>query len=281
MKIGYGVYGMKSIDIFEALPRLREIGYEMVELCAASGWGAEPAQLSARDRARLTHRIRECEFGTPVLMAMISPCCGGPERESMLKEFLDICQLAEELNETTDPAIVTSTLGGYQPDWESGKTAMASRLSELGDIAVRRRVIFAIEPHIGGALDSPEKAQWLMQYLNHPNVKLNFDYSHFYVQGRELSECISLCLPYSVHTHIKDGRMRNGVVEFMLPGDGALRLTGYFDAMNRAGSQLPICVEVSGMVWRSADYDPWSAAIRCFGALDRARSAACSTKSSA
>ena len=37
MKIGYGTYGMQTENPFEALPRLRKIGYDMVEFNGRSG----------------------------------------------------------------------------------------------------------------------------------------------------------------------------------------------------------------------------------------------------
>ena len=274
MKIGYGTYGMPDVDIFEAVPRLRDIGYEMIEIMAAPDWPTAPANLTAAQRSRLRREIEQAGFPPPVILCMVSPCVRGSERSDMLREFEATCRLAEELNFGASPAIVTSTLGGSAPPWETGKDQIVADLAELAESAARHQVIFAIEPHVGGALDDPHKANWLIHQANHPGLKLNFDYSHFYVQGMELQLCLDQCLPLAVHTHIKDGHMEGDNVVFTLPGQGDLDLTAYFRALEERGSTLPVCVEVSGMVWRRPDYDAWEAAEECFTALQQARAAA-------
>lgn len=48
-----------------------------------------------------------------------------------------------------------------------------------------------------------------MQQTDHSHLRLNFDYSHFFVQGMDLQHCVDLCLPYAAHIHVKDGTMTN------------------------------------------------------------------------
>ncbi|MDR3708465.1 MAG: sugar phosphate isomerase/epimerase [Capsulimonadaceae bacterium] len=274
MKLGYGTYGMKELDIIEVIPRLRDIGYEMIEISVAPAWTTAPAKLSAGRRASVRRELERTEMGQPVLLCLVSPCEMGDARNAMLSEFEDVCRLADDLNTGDGPAIVTSTLGGPQPPWDEGKETIASSLIDLADIAAKHGVVYAIEPHVGGSLDRPEKAEWLIRRAGHENLKLNFDYSHFHVQGIDLEYCIDKCMPYSVHTHIKDGSIIDGRVAFTLPGDGNLDLAAYFAALLRHGCALPACVEVSGMVWNAPGYDPWDAAQRCYKALDDARLAA-------
>ena len=37
MKLGYSNYAMKDLDIFEALPRLKDIGYDAMEIAVRRG----------------------------------------------------------------------------------------------------------------------------------------------------------------------------------------------------------------------------------------------------
>ena len=274
MKIGYGTYGMKALDIFDVLPGLKDIGFEMLEITAAPAWPTAPAKLSSEQRVRLRNNLQESGLGPAVVLCLAEPCVVGERRQAMLDEFEAVCRLATDIHYGSGPAIVTSTLGGPQPPWDTDKNAIAAYLTELAEIAGRHNCVYAIEPHVGGSFDRPEKANWLMRHTDHPHLRLNFDYSHFHIQGIDLEYSIDQCLPYSVHTHIKDGAMPEGRVQFTLPGDGNLDLTAYFKALVTRGSTLPVCVEVSGMVWNAPGYDPWLAAQRSFEALDRARSAA-------
>lgn len=271
IKIGYGTYGMQDVDIFEALPLLKAIGYEAIEICAADGWPTKPSRLSPQKRARLRSEIEQMGFPPAVIMTLSSPCATGAGRGGMLTEFEDACCLANDLNYTSDPAIVTSTLGGEQPAWETGKGRIAACLIELADIAAKYNVVYAIEPHVGGAIDTPQKASWLMRETDHASLKLNFDYSHFHVQGIDLEECLREVAPYAVHAHIKDGHMDNGNVVFTLPGEEGLDLAAFFFSLERIGFVPPVCVEVSGMVWKQPGYEPWLAARQCYDALASAQ----------
>lgn len=268
MKLGYGTYGMKQLDIFDVLHGLKTIGYDHVEFTVAEGWPTEPKLLTKENRRRLAAHLQALGFPPPVLMDLISPCVTGEQRKDMMKKFLSVCELAQDLNYENNSSVVTFTLGGQQPEWETGKNYIAECLLELADIAENFGVIIAIEPHIGGALDTPYKAVWLMERTNHRSLKLNFDISHFAVQGMDTRECVQLCAPYAVHCHIKDGSMENGKLQFMLPGQGEFNLTDYFNALREVSFQLPVTVEVSGMVWSQPDYDPWAAARSCYTVLN-------------
>ena len=125
----------------------------------------------------------------------------------------------------------------------------------------------AIEAHVGQELDAPEKAVWLVEAVGRASVRLNFDHSHFHVLGMELQRCVELCAPYAVHTHLKDGRMVDGRVQFLLPGDGDLDLEAYFRAVSGAGITVPITVEVSAQIWNRDNYDAWATAGRAYEAM--------------
>ena len=57
MKLGYSNYGMRDVDIFEALPRIRSIGYKAMELCARDGWQTTADNFGAQDRKKLSAPI--------------------------------------------------------------------------------------------------------------------------------------------------------------------------------------------------------------------------------
>ena len=271
MKIGYGTYGMQKLDVFEVLPRLRDIGYEAVELQVGDDWCTAPHKLDTAARGKLTEALKAQDFPPPVLMAGLAVCARGGERPAMLERFDEACILARDLNFADAPAVIVSTLGGLNDDWETEKGWICESLLELSQRLATHNVILGIEPHAGQIFDTPEKAAWVMQQTDHPCLKLNFDISHFHVLDIDMHHSIDLCAPYAAATHIKDGRMVDGKVQYQLPGDGSLDLAAYFKAVATAGLTVPITVEVTGQIWSRPDYDPWPAAESCFQALDRAR----------
>lgn len=42
IKLGYGTYGMKEVDPFEAVQGLKKIGYDAIEIAATKGWPTAP-----------------------------------------------------------------------------------------------------------------------------------------------------------------------------------------------------------------------------------------------
>ena len=273
MKLYYSTYGMKSLDIFEALPRLRDMGFEGMEIAVTPGWPTEPALLDADARRRLSALLRELAFPTPALMALLSPCVQGQGRPAALDQFRATFELGRDLRQDADRFVVSTTLGG-KPAWEDGRETIADLLLELADIAAGYDALVAVEPHAGDDFETPEKAAWLMERTSHEHLGLNFDYSHFLVEGFGLQHSIDLNLEYAFHNHIKSGyKDADGRVRYLLPGDGDLDVVEFFRAMRAAGWDSYICPEVTGQIWTLDDYDPWATAQRCFDVLAGARQA--------
>jgi len=271
LKLGFGTYGMKGVDIFEAASRLRRMGYGALEIAAAEGWPTAPDRLDASTRQRLRRHLEDLGFSPPVLLASLAPFKSGNALELERRSFDKICALARDLNFGSGAAIVTTTFGGEQPDWGTQRRYLRDRMLKWADAAAHWGVVLAVEPHIGGCFDRPEKARWLMEHSRHPALRLNFDFSHFHLQGLDLKSCLEMCAPFTVHLHIKDGFLRDGKPRFLLPGQGNLDLTAYMSAIAESGLTLPVTVEVSGMLWNDPAYDPWTAAERSFAALEHAQ----------
>ncbi len=271
MKIGYGTYGMQTENIFAALPRLRDIGYEAVEINAGDDWPTAPHKFNRADRTRLVEQLQDLNFPSPVLMCLLSICTQGDDRSVVLQKLDDACRLANDLNFGNTPAILVSTPGGLRGDWETVQHQLCDTLTAVADQTAKHNVILAVEPHAGQPLDTPDKVAYLMQQTRHPFLKINFDHSHFHVAGIDLQHSVDLCAPYTVSTHIKDGFMAGGQVHYQLPGEGTLDLVAYFKAVDRASMMVPITVEITAQIWRQPGYDPWVAAEKSFNALDQAR----------
>ena len=270
MKLGYANYGMHDEDIFDALPRLGEIGYEAMELTVSNGWTTTPDRLDTAARDRVRELFQSLGFPPPSLLGMPPPR-STDENSGNLESFRVACELSRDLNYSQEPAVISTIPGGYGPDWDNQKDSLRDDLLRMAEVAADYNVLLAAEPHIGMPFDTPEKAAWLMQATNHPNIKLNFDYSQFYVAGIPLQHSIDLCMPHAAHIHVKDGRLIDGDLEFLLPGEGNLDLTDFFTRMAATGTTIPMTVEVSGMVWNKPGYDAWAVAERCYAVLSEAR----------
>src|SRR5262249_27615293 len=131
-----------------------------------------------------------------------------------------------------------------------------------------------LEPHVHGLLDRPERVVEIMDRLRSPSLGINFDISHFAVAAYPRAETIRTLAAYAFHTHVKDGRMGDGQVQFLLPCEGGFDYPAYLRERERAGYAGGITAEVSAQIFNRPDYDPWPAARFCLETLRRARGAA-------
>ena len=147
---------------------------------------------------------------------------------------------------------------------------MVDRLGELIDYATDCQVIIALEPHIGVMIETPQQICELIETVNSPYLRANFDISHFEILGLPMSETIPLMVPQTVHTHVKDQRGLHPNFEFLIPGEGEFDYVTYLQTMSEYGYQGFITVEVSMMVQRRANYDPLLAATQSYYTLSQA-----------
>ena len=270
MKIGYGTYGMPSIPIKEALESLSSMGFDGIELAVGSKFPAAPTKLDEGKRREVRGLFDGLGLELPafLLTANVIDADSSGHRDNV-ETFKKVVDLANDLAIGPPPAIV-ATLGGRTDEWESVRDLLVERLVDLVKVAASKGCIFAMEPHVNGAVDRPDRALWVLEEVNSPSIKVNFDISHFDLIGMTLEKTVPALVPNTVHTHVKDGRMEDGKVLFLLPGEGNFDYAAYLKAMSAAGYGGFITVEISGQIWSKPDYDPFAAADFSYKTLDRA-----------
>jgi sugar phosphate isomerase/epimerase len=277
MKIGYGNYGMPQIPVWDALPRLAEMGYEAVEICAADRWPTAPRKLSADDRKRLRDLLAETGLELSAFLVFFNMLASREELEPQERILRDTCALARDLAPGTRPVVV-STLGHTTMTWEEALPRVLEGVGHFTGIAAAEGCRLALEPHAGNILDCPARVTEVMERLHSPSLGINFDISHFAAGGYDRTESIRAVAPYAFHTHVKDGRTIDGRVVFDLPGETGYDYAAYFREMAAAGYPGVITVEVSVQISDRPDYDPWAAARYSLDVLEMARAAAASVR---
>ncbi len=258
MRISYCTWGMMKVDIEEAIPAIARIGYHGLELAVTPGWPTDLVTLDRPKRKLIKQMMADHHLALSAVAGHTSFCEDDPDKNAAnMQRLRDSLVLATELASPGEPAILCSLLGGRMDEWEPKKELIAKRVCDLGDYAASLGAILAVEPHSGTAFDTPQKALWLMEKLNHPAVRLNFDISHFDIIGIGIDDCVPSMAPWSVHTHVKDQRGTYPNHEFLTPGSGPFDFVHYLSAMHRAGYTGFIGMEVSVMVQRKPGYDPF------------------------
>jgi inosose dehydratase len=271
MKIGYSTWGMPSLPIDTTLEHLAALGFDGVELTVIPGFSTELDTLDSAERRRIRQLFNQHGLGLPAVAAhqpmLATDDAVYTENWRRLTASVDLCV---DLAGADGVPALNTTLGSNPDEWSSQQDLILERVGALVDYCTAREVVLAIEPHVGDGLSSPEKALWLIEEIDSPYLKLNFDISHFEVQGMSTDEVVGLLAPHSAHTHVKDQRGMLPDYEFLIPGEGPFDFVEYLRLMQRAGYDGYITAEVSMQVQRRTNYNPLAAAELTYHTLDNA-----------
>ncbi len=271
MRLGYSSWGMPNVPVDTIIASLAEIGYDGVELTVIPGYSIELDSLDDGYRQYIARLLQMHALELPALAGHCSLVELDPvaAAESMrrLKGTVD---LAVEWAGGGDPPCIDTTAGGRPEDAETLGTLLQDRLGELVQYARARGVVIAIEPHVGSLLDTPSKVLHLLEAIDDPYLKVNFDISHFNVMGMDIETSVTALAPVTVHTHVKDERGTVPDFEFLIPGEGDFDYVTYLKAMQKHGYTGFISAEISVMVQRRPHYDPIAAAQQTYDVLHSA-----------
>jgi len=301
MRIGYNTWSMATVPYQTFIPALADIGFRAIAISVVPGYGIGGRQvpnagaldrLTGDDRRRIREAMRERDLELPSVIGNQSLVQPEPAARKaaldMLKREVDLCV---ELALDGVPTLNTGT-GGHSGQLEDPLTQpmILDGLGELAEYAVRAGVVVCVEPHVNGAIDTVERAEWLIQRVSHPNVRLDFDVSHFEVQDIPTDVSVSRLMPLASAVEIKDQHCRrvgsppdsgwlvegNGSgrcttsdgreleFQFLLAGEGTFDLAGYLRLVVAQGFKEPIAFEASVQCQVRPDYDAVAAARRIY-----------------
>lgn len=269
MRLGFSLYGMKSLPLSQALKICADIGYSGIELPLMPDWPADPLRLSPRARASLRAELNDLALDLFALMENLPLLVPSPQHQQNLDRLKAACELAHDLSPAAPPLIET-VLGGRPETWDTVKQKMVEMLGEWEQVLRSARIVLAVKPHVFNALHQPDAARWLVQQVGSPWIKLAFDYSHFERQQLPLAECLRHMLAETVFVHVKDNVQVDGKAEFGLPGEGTLDYVAYLQRLKAGGYGGPVVAEVSAQVSGKPGYNPILAAERCYLVLQPA-----------
>jgi inosose dehydratase len=259
VKLHLGTYGMQSLDVEKALATIRETGYDGAELCLMPGWPSEASKLDAAAR----RRIRETKFPIPTMIEGFNTLVPAADHTKTLDRIRAAAALAYDLAPKRPP-ILQTVLGGKPAEWEQVKEQMAARLADWARVAAETKLPLAVKSHIGSASNTPEKLIWLLDRVQNPALSGIYDYGHFQLLDLGLKTTLEMLLPRISFITVKDGRMVDGNVQFLLPGDGTVDYKQYFAILAACRYKGWMLVEISRQLQTKPGYDPVEAARRSY-----------------
>ena len=297
MRIGYNTWSMATVPYATFIPGLSDIGFRAIAISVVPGYtiggrwvenAAALDRLTADDRRCIKQSFVERDLKLPSVIGNQSLVEDDPARNALsmqrLRDGIDLC--VEWAINGHVPTLNTG-VAGHSGDLEAKSAVVLDRLGALADHARQQGVVICIEPHVGGAVDTVERAEWLIRAVDSPAVRLDFDVSHFEVVGAPMQETVPRLLPLANAVEIKDQHFRfmddgppadgwlvegNGVgratapngrpveFQFLLAGEGTFDLPGYLKLVRAQGFAEPIAFEVSVQCQARPEYDALASA---------------------
>ena len=265
--LSYSTYALKGMPVERAVRVIAEDGFDGVELAVATGYDAEPKNMSADRRSALRGLLAESKLKLTALMEHLYPAEDDAQHKVDLERLSQVMRLGADLGGVP---VVQTVLGGGT--WEEKRELFLKRLPDWVAVAESAGVTLAIKPHRGGAMSRPSEAIWLILELGEPkNLRMVYDYSHYAFRGMPLEETVREAVPYTAHVAVKDAVEQGDKVIFQLPGhSGTFDYARLLRLLHEGGYRGDVCCEVSSMVSGAAGYDPLAAAKECEKNMARA-----------
>ena len=209
MKLGYCTWGMPTVPADTFIPFLSRLGYDGVEITVKPGYTTELSTLDVAERRRIAQMLTDHGLELPAIAGHMSMVEQDPDiAERNRAHLTGTVDLALDWALDGAPPVIDTTVGGASGQWDELKPLTIERVGALVRYGEQRGVVIAIEPHVGELLDTTERVLELLDAIRSPYLKLNFDISHFNVQGVPYQESVAALAPHAVHTHVKSERGR-------------------------------------------------------------------------
>ena len=294
MRLGYNTWSMAKVPYQTFIPGLHELGYTAITISVIPAYGIGGQRTpnegyygdwSAEDRKKIKSEFEARGLELSAIVGNASMV--GDDDASVqanlkqLRDAIDLCAELKPAHQSFVPTMNT-TSGGHSTEFDARKDQLVENLGELARYAAARGSTVCIEPHVGGAIDTPQRAKWLVDEIGQDSAKIDFDISHFEVVGIPMEESIPVTLPLSRSVEIKDQNFRytdegdakagwrvegNGLgkavapngrpveFQFLLGGEGDFDLVKYLQLMQQHGWKGAVGFEASVQCQQRPGYD--------------------------
>jgi sugar phosphate isomerase/epimerase len=210
-------------------------GYEGIELAAIP----QMSQHLVLDRwAELVSPILDLAHGHGLELLAIEQPSQDPE----------VMELAFQAAQALGIPVVNCGPGGKSGDEESLQAAIGS-LAKLAERAEDHGVVLCVKAHVGAAICDTPTSLRVLEAIESPAFGMDMDPSHIHRAGEDAVGALTAVVSRVRHVHIRDCKGRQpgpGLPEDQACGRGDINLLGYVAALQEAGYQGPVDLEIIG-----------------------------------
>ncbi len=136
---------------------------------------------------------------------------------------------------------------GEAPETDS-QSVLWKHLRQIGDAARARGIIYCCETH-PGACQNSERMQQMLEEVDHPAIRINFDTGNLFYYNRDpdLVESLKAVAPFVRHVHLKNTPGGFEEWSFAELGTGCVDFQTVREILSTAGFDGPYSLELEGI----------------------------------
>ena len=252
LQFGFSTNAFREYELTEAIEIIGAAGYDGVELLfdephlyppTATSEEIETVQQSIR-AADLT--ISNCNaFMLTAIEDFHHPSFIEPEITDRTKR-LEYTHASIKTAAALGQSHISIEPGGPVPDGKSrawGLNRFEQGLRKLLPAAKDAGVKLLVEPEPELLVETSDQFLDLMERIDSPYVRCNFDAGHFYCVDEDPAELVSTLAPYTAHYHLED-IPADRTHEHTQLGDGAMDIEAFLTALEDSGYDGFVTVEL-------------------------------------
>lgn len=252
MQFGFSTNAFREYRLEDAIESIADAGYDGVELLLDEPH-LYPPDATDKERERVAevlerHGIAISNANAFMLTAIEDfhhPSYIEPDEEYRQRR-IDYTLAALETAAALDHDYISIEPGGPIPDGKSRAWALDSFVDSLEQVIPRAEdlgVDLLVEPEPDLLIETGEEFLELLERIDSPCVKCNFDAGHFYAVGEDPAELVEPLWEHTEHYHLED-IPADRTHEHTQLGDGAMDIDGFLAELEDRGYDGFVTVEL-------------------------------------
>ena len=252
MRFGFSTNAFREYALEEAIKVLADAGYDGVELLFDEPHLYPPTatvdDVAAVRDALATNGVEISNCNAFMLTAIEDfhhPSFVEADPDYR-RERVEYTRAALETAAALDHPYISIEPGGPVPDGKSREWALdvfEAGLRDLVPTAEDLGVTLLVEPEPDLLVETSGEFLDLLERVESPRVRCNFDAGHFYCVGEDPAELVARLAPYTDHYHLEDIPADRSHEHTQL-GDGALDIEDFLTAVEGTGYDGFVTVEL-------------------------------------
>ncbi|MBM3473304.1 MAG: sugar phosphate isomerase/epimerase [Armatimonadetes bacterium] len=206
MLLGFCSSAYPGRPLVEVFDKLAAAGYGAVEVFT---WEGHPCHPAGFDDAKAID-IRRAASERGLRIGAVSAHTDWVTAGGSTAQALDFTNRSAEVADRLGaPLLITST-GPFPPACNRFEAwdALRAAILRAADAAASLGITLCVEPHVGHICLTWESTLKLVREIGSPNLKVNFDASHYHVLGLDHRIALDKLKDYVVYVHLKDHVLR-------------------------------------------------------------------------